>query len=206
MKYLILQSADTQNCGEVYIHFSIFLFSIFVLAVLEILLVVIPKNVPGEVKDCAGDHLTKINYLVVWLLVLCAAHFKITQIWSRNACQTTSWYRTHLLLDGKTHVEVDSQGGLNVFRSFRFTNMLWLKINSQMYLVIVVFQLSILLDSRRGEEVKEGVGLHLQPCQLSFDGGQPFNLILKLTSLVIFLGETPLLPFLPLMVFTFRIN
>ena len=40
-----------------------------------------------------------------------------------------------------------------------------------MYLVIVVLQLSILLDSRRGEEVKEGVGLHLQPCQLSFDGG-----------------------------------
>ena len=78
---------------------------------------------------------------------------------------------THLLLDGKTHVEVDSQGGLNVFGSFRFTNMLWLKINSQMYLVIVVFQLSILLDSRRGEKVKEGVGLHLQPCQLSFDGG-----------------------------------
>ena len=75
-----------------------------------------------------------------------------------------------------------------------------------MYLVIVVLQFSILLDGRRGEEVKEGVSLHLQPCQLSFDGGQPFNLILKLTSLVIFLGETPLLPFLPLMVFTFRIN
>ena len=65
MKYLILQSADTQNCGLVYILFSIFLFSIFVLAVLEILLVVIPKNVPGEVKDCARDHLTKINYPVV---------------------------------------------------------------------------------------------------------------------------------------------
>merc|ERR1719239_492173 len=47
--------------------------------------------------------------------------------------------RDHLLFDSKAHIKVNSQGGL----------------------VIIIFKLPILLHSWRGEEVEEGVGLHL---------------------------------------------
>ena len=83
-------------------------------------------------------------------------------------------------------------------------------------LILVIFKLPVLFHGGRGEEIEEGVCLHLKPDKVSFnkigsnflkvDGGgtrmQTRTKQLEQTSLVIFLGETPLFPFFPPRVFT----
>ena len=72
----------------------ILIFIILVLAVFEVLIVVTAKDVASEVKDCARDDLE--------------GRFFNEKRQERHA-------KLYLLLDGKSHIEVYSQGGLNEY-------------------------------------------------------------------------------------------
>ena len=85
--------------------------------------------------------------------------------------------QAHLLFNGKTHVKVNSQGGLRIvwlqesYEQYSYKNkkqFLFFILAFVTYLILVIFKLPVLFHGGRGEEIEEGVCLHLKPDNVLF--------------------------------------